>query len=491
MKNTIRKNVYVEIGTIEVGIEDFLYAWNSIDKASFVTNIDEIDLNKTGNYKIEIMYNDKKKVCNLYLVDTTPPTVTFQNIERDIDYNFNPSDFIVDIDDLSDVLVEGSSPIINDYGIYYVNVGVIDAFGNSTSKECILNVSWLKSDYYLEYGTEIKKEDLVYNVNDAERISDEDILSINSANVGTYSLNTIYNNREYSSNIVIKDTTAPVLKLKNVEIYEDEDLPSVNDFIEEVVDASLTELRFKEELTKELGTKEITIIAYDEYNNLSETTATFSVIKDELPPSIIGLHDITISKGENINYESGVYAYDERDGNVSFSVDSSSVNNLVNGTYYATYSASDKTGNTTVLKRKIVVKHDNNDTYSQIQYHASKCGNDYESIRKYVMNLIVYSSNVWGGDDPVWQGLVYHRGNCKVYAETYNKLLEYKGYESKIIWTTDKTHYWNLVKINGVWRHSDSSPGPNHGWISAVTDEVRYNNLQGRDWDRTLWPEAK
>lgn len=491
LKNIIKKNVYVEIGTSELVLNDFLYVWNSIDKASFVTNINDIDLNKVGTYEIEIVYNNKIKKTKLHLVDTTPPVVIFRDIDRYIDYEINPNDFILEVNDLSEFLVECSYPKINGFGEYYVRVDVIDAFGNSSSKDCILNITWLKSEYYLEYGNEIKKEDLVYNVSDIDKIPDEEINKINEYGVGEYKLNILFDNKEYNSNISINDTLAPLLELKSIEIYDDDALPSVNDFIDNLLDASSTSVEFKNNPENILGNQEITIIAKDEFDNIAEKTTTLSIKKDEIPPTIYGLHTITINKGDSIDYNSGVSAYDERDGYVSFEVDYSDVNTLNNGTYYATYTASDKKGNVTVLKRQIVVRHDYYDTNSQIKYHASRCGNSYEEIRKYVMNLIVYSANEWGGDDPVWQGLVYHRGNCKVYAETYNKLLEYKGYESKIIWTTDKTHYWNLVKINGVWRHSDSSPGTNHGWISAVTDEVRYNNLQGRDWDRTLWPEAK
>ena len=60
-----------------------------------------------------------------------------------------------------------------------------------------------------------------------------------------------------------------------------------------------------------------------------------------------------------------------------------------------------------------------------------------------------------------------------------------------LIWTTDKTHYWNLIKLNGVWRHTDSTPGNKHSMIENETDAVRYEHLQERDWDRSKWPAAK
>ena len=61
-----------------------------------------------------------------------------------------------------------------------------------------------------------------------------------------------------------------------------------------------------------------------------------------------------------------------------------------------------------------------------------------------------------------------------------------------IIWVKNQTHYWNLVKIKGVWRHMDATPGSaNHARYSIMTDEMRYETLSGRDWDRNAWPAAE
>ena len=52
----------------------------------------------------------------------------------------------------------------------------------------------------------------------------------------------------------------------------------------------------------------------------------------------------------------------------------------------------------------------------------------------------------------------------------------------------DKTHYWNLVYLNGKWVHMDSTPGVRHERYSIMNDELRYETLSGRDWDRNQWP---
>ena len=81
-------------------------------------------------------------------------------------------------------------------------------------------------------------------------------------------------------------------------------------------------------------------------------------------------------------------------------------------------------------------------------------------------------------------------GNCYVHALCFQALLREKGYETMLIWTTDKTHYWNLVKINGSWKHMDSTPDRNHRKISIMNDEQRLSTLSGRTWDRSAFPSA-
>ena len=80
-------------------------------------------------------------------------------------------------------------------------------------------------------------------------------------------------------------------------------------------------------------------------------------------------------------------------------------------------------------------------------------------------------------------------------------LLKEKGFDTQLIHVTEikyfsnakankPSHYWNLVKVDGVWRHIDSTPGTKHPKY-LMTDEQRYKNLQGRDWDRDKYPKCE
>ncbi len=73
-------------------------------------------------------------------------------------------------------------------------------------------------------------------------------------------------------------------------------------------------------------------------------------------------------------------------------------------------------------------------------------------------------------------------------------MLERLGIPNYIVKCTDNSHAWNLIQINGVWRHIDSTPKVEHYPNELMTDSRRYETLQWlhpRDWNRSAYPAAK
>ena len=70
--------------------------------------------------------------------------------------------------------------------------------------------------------------------------------------------------------------------------------------------------------------------------------------------------------------------------------------------------------------------------------------------------------------------------------------LEKAGYQNRIIYLTDQSHYWNLVYVNGVWRHIDGTPSANHT-LGLLTDEQKLADpgVHQKTWDRGAWPAAE
>ncbi|MBO4537765.1 MAG: hypothetical protein J5694_02745, partial [Erysipelotrichaceae bacterium] len=105
-----------------------------------------------------------------------------------------------------------------------------------------------------------------------------------------------------------------------------------------------------------------------------------------------------------------------------------------------------------------------------------------------VRSQIAHRPKDWGGSDPVWYGLTKRYGNCYVRSSIMRLVLNKLGYSNKLIHTVHKKHYWNLVKINGVWRHMDATPNQ---LLGPVGDEEKYNfliNRYGEAWDASQWP---
>lgn len=441
------------------------------------------------------MYKQKERTVKLSLVDTTAPQVKFQNVTKYIGYEINAEDFIIEKTDLSEMYVEVLNiPEITEFGNYPVTVVVKDICGNETKNECTLTIDWLNYNVTLELGKDLTKEDILMRPEeDAKLVSKAELEKINKSPVGDYTMTLTNNGKEYIINIKIQDTLPPELELKDVSIYDDEKVDkskfivSAKDASEKVETTLLTEINYKN-----IGTQVVTIEAKDEHGNKVEKQANLTIKKDTEGPVFSGLKEMTVAKNSSVNYKNGVKAIDKKEGNCEFTVDTSKVNIGAAGTYYATYTSKDSKGNTTTAKRKITVKHNQEDTNNKFNefYNSYLEGKDVSGIVQTIRTTISYNHS-WGDDDPVWYGLTNKKGNCKVHADLVKKALDKKGITNQIIRTIDGTHYWNLVYQGGVWRHYDSTPGSHD--LGPLTDDAKFASagMKGRDWNRSAYPEAK
>lgn len=488
------KDASLELGQTEISVDDFLVSKIYKEKAEIVTNLEELDMSKVGELDVVVSYKGKEETVKLKIVDTTPPQVTFKDITEYTGYQIDPNDFIVEKSDLSEMTVETNTQIdTTEYKDHTVRIIVKDAYGNETSKDCILTISWIKTEVYIELGENFTKDHVIVNMEaDRDKLPQSEIDKVNVKQIGEYEIEVEYNGVKYKSKIIVQDTTAPDLQLKEVSIYDDEKVKGKESFITSATDASgevKTTMKTQIDYSK-IGSQEVIIEAEDVNGNKVEKTTTLTIKRDTEGPVISGLTALTVQKHAKIDYNKGVKSSDARDGACEFTVDSSKVNVDAAGTYYATYTSKDKKGNTTTSKRKIVVNHDSADVQALVNQMASQCGNGVEQIRDFVRNKIRYSHS-YGDGDPIWYGFTNWSGNCYVHAHCFQALLQKKGYTTRMIWVTNKTHYWNMVLINGKWKHMDSTPDSNHRKISIMNDAERLSTLSGRDWDRSAWPAAE
>lgn len=483
----------VELGTESISIEAFMTEYANTGNAGIVTDLSTVDISSVGSFPLTLRSGTRDETVTLTVVDTIPPKAEFvSRLEKTPDYKPDPYDFVSFFQDPSPVTVRfvGNVVIPLNYEEQKVTVVVEDACGNAVSQECTLSIVWLKSEYTMELGEQLSSGDLLYNQErDACMLSQEDIDMINASGIGEYTVSSLVD--ESVCRVHVADTTPPELVVTDISVYQGETV-TVDSFVESCFDASGdVQVRLTTQPDVEtMGMQTMTIEATDVNGNTTTATATLAVVKDKTPPVIRGLSTLSVQKSSSPDYLAGVSAEDKADGVCEVSCDARGVNLTAAGTYYVTYTAKDKDGNTARVKRTVVVEHDQEDTDALVDSIAAGLSSDPEEIRDYVRDTIKYSHNS-GGEDPVWHGFTVKSGDCLVHAYCLQSLLTKKGYETQLIWVTDRSHYWLIIKLDGVWRHIDATPGERHTKYSLMTDKQRYSILQGRNWDRSAWPKCE
>ena len=487
------QNVTIELGAQLPDISVFLTQHAKPEKVMMVTPKEQINLSLVGQQTITFAQGKKTESITFTIVDTAAPTATFHDVTAGIDTPLTPEDFVSDVYDLSTTTVNFTTPLVQprSYGDATVELVVTDAYGNQTIGQCFVYYVWMQKTFAMELGDTVEKADLLLNPEKDDALLDQAVLDeINAAPPGIYTVTSTDGTQSSQCKITITDTVAPVLEVKNVSIDSGESI-SKDSFIVSITDAAaeITTSISPAPSNKTLGKQTLTITATDPSGNTTQKQVTLTVHYDTKAPYFSGLSEMVVEKNSTPNYETGVSAKDAKDGAVSFTYDTSKVDITSVGTYYVTYSATDNSGNTGTYYRKVVVNHDSADTAALVSKIASGLGSSVETLRNYVRSNISYSSS-WGGGDPVWYGFKNRSGNCYVHAMCLQALLREKGYTTQLIWVKDKSHYWNIVYINGTWKHVDSTPSSLHSRYSLMNDAQRYSTLSGRDWDRELWPEC-
>ena len=524
----IKNTVQIELGTQEIKIQDFLTEEKDAENAEFITDISQIDLSKVGTHEITIKLNNKEYKSVLEIKDTTAPEVKFQDVCAYLDYQINPEDFIVEKNDKSNMEVSiGNEIAINGFGDYHPIIIVKDEYGNESSQECLLTISYIKNKITLEYGNKLTKQDLLFNFDEyQDTVNQEDLDVINNSDVGEYELKSNYQGQEKITKIIIQDTVAPELVLKNVSLYTGPTITDVNQFVEKAEDLAGVTLNILTEINySTIGDQEVTIEATDGHGNKTSQKAILTIKEDKEGPVFSGLSDLKVTKGSTPDYKKSVTAKDDKDGDVDFTVDSSSVNLDKVGTYNVTYTATDKSGNTTTQNRKVIVSEkttssgtgssstsnsssSSSDVYAKADEFIAKAtsgvsgtSNKIIAIKNYLRNNIKYShrynaSNTGSVNNAAMKAFTAYEGDCYIHAAAAQVMFTRIGVQSIIVNALDYTHYWNMVYINGGWKHVDPTPGWAYADVDFMNDAKRLETLRRisgyeyRDWDRNKFPVA-
>lgn len=498
-RQAVFHDVVVELGTESVSLRDFMTERAIANRCGFVSDPGSIDLAKTGTTELVLRSGSVRHNVVLTVQDTIAPAAVIDpEITVDVANGFlKAKDLVQDVQDAGRVSISYAQKNLDfpeDYADLPVTLVLTDDSGNETRQDTLLHFTgWVKPTLELEYGDALTADLLLTDPDrDLEKIEvcDHRFEQIASA-IGQYSVPVVLGNSMERCTVVVQDTTAPKLKIQDVRINKN-GTAKLEDFLISAEDLSgEAEVWLVDPIPEDLseeGIHPIRIGAKDIYGNEIIKTANLYVSVNRVPPVIQGADTtIEMEKHTSPDFLEGVTATDDIDGQIKVTVDTDALNVDAAGTYYIVYSATDSSGNKATVKRKVVVAPDREDTAALVQSIADSLSDDPEAIRNYVRDYINYSHD-WGGDDPIWSGFTTRNGNCYVHAYCLKAILDLKGYETQLIWVTDKSHYWLVIKLDEGWRHIDATPGRTHQRFSLMTDELRLATLGGRDWDHSAWP---
>ena len=486
--NTIQKTDYTvdedglsmtfELGMTLAEIESKI-SLSGVDKST--VDVSTVDVTSCGSYRGLSADENGVSLFEVIIADTIAPTGVAHSFDLLLGQTLSDSEIVTDIADASDVTISyDTAPDFSKVGTQTLAITLIDAAGNTSSLTSTLRIHSITGKVILEAGTSTEEfKRAIY-------LSMEDMdgaptlakgFSTEFLSIGTYET---YLEGEFSTipvEVLIEDTTPPILYMQDLTIFAGS-RPEPISFVRTYSDYSSLTFAYKSEPDMEtLGSRSVTIIATDAAGNKSEGTATLTVEKDTLPPVIYGVKDLTCYEGETLSYRSGVYAQDEHDGKLTVKVDASGVKTSTAGTYYVTYTATDKSGNTATLRAKVTVKAIDvyavyakaDEVLADIITSGMTQREKARAIYDWCTSNLKYStstSHLMGYfSKAAYSGYIKHYGNCYTYYAVASSLLTRAGITNKMIQRNDANnpHYWNLVNIDGNWYHFDTCPQPaNH-----------------------------
>ena len=299
-----------------------------------------------------------------------------------------------------------------------------------------------------------------------------DISGIDLNQPGEHTLQFAYKEKHYDSCLKIVDSTPPAGEPVAHTIYNDETL-NPEDFVTDIRDVTQTTVTFgKAPDFTAVGDQKVSILLTDTSGNVGTVEATLTVIADTTYPEFSSMEDLEVNIGQTVSYRKNVTATDDRDGELSYQIDSSGVNLEKEGTYTILYSATDSSGNTTTVERKLTVSASLvinqelvEEPADQLLQKILKDGmSDHDKIYAifyYVRRNVAYSSapnkDIYSA---AYHAMTKRKGDCYNYFAMAKVLLDRCGIENLPVerYKSSSSHYWLLVNIGTGWYHYDPSP---------------------------------
>ena len=454
----IRNELSVEAGRDAVSANEFRKEDKGID-AQFVSDMTAVDLNVPGVYPVKVQYKNKTHDCTIVVEDTIAPEAVVQKVAIYSNQSLNPEDFVVSITDATAVTVTlKPEPDLTKEAQTLMTVILTDAAGNASEYEAVLSV-------FVDNG--------------APQLT------------GVESLFTYIG-------------TEPDY-LAGVSAMDDRDMA-----MDILVDKSKVDLNA-------IGTYDVTYSVTDDAGNTTTAAATVTVTDDNVPPTILGVHDLSLYLGSAASYRSGVEVLDDKDPAPVLEVDSSQVDLSNPGTYPLVYTARDMTGNETRMDVTITVA-EKPATYVEPEQIEAKADDllkkivtdsmsdeaKVKAIYSYVRSHYTYSGH---SDKTDWMQGAYGmmtagQGDCFNYYAVTKLLMDRCNIPNIDVrkvrnFPEDSDHYWSLVSVDGgsTYYHLDATPRMGEGddfclVTDAFLDAYSDTHQKCHNRDKALYPRT-
>ena len=502
----VYKECSVEAGT-PVSASDFVRFKKDKKSAAFQYGTSAYDVCVPGEYPITIQIGKKTYSSKLVVTDTVAPQISASPKSTMFGIPLSAEEFVVSMDDQTACTVGfQTEPDFEHVGMQDITLTCRDLGGNISTATTQLQVIGIYPEVTREAGS--KKPDVgsfAFGEKDATLLTP--LSTIKMDQPGDYTIAFSVDGIRYESVLHLLDTTPPTAKGIDYEGFACYP-KNPEDLLENIVDATEVKAEFVEDPRwNEAGERDVKIRLTDNGGNEAVFTSHINLKTDDEAPVISGTKDISVITGQAIAYKDRVSVTDNADPDITFTVDNSEVDLNKEGTYSVIYSAQDKAGNKTEVKIKVTVvyrPYTEDDVWELCDKILANLINDSMTDKQKVeaiFNWVDWTITYKGHAEKVswvqgaYDGLKNHIGDCFTIASTCHALYTRAGFETFMIERypiTYAQHFWNAVKIDGVWYHCDALTKEDGTrffmWTSSQMKQYSQTHRGYHSYDESRYP---
>ncbi|MBE6544272.1 MAG: hypothetical protein E7675_07710 [Ruminococcaceae bacterium] len=510
--------------TTEAGtpVSPSVFVTDSSLHAKFADDVDIENLVlEVGEHPIKILVDGMTYNVKLNVEDTVPPTASPMNILCRLDSVPVAADMVQNIKDVTKVKVSFErSPNMSVKGRQNVSIKLTDEGGNTTVINSLVYVEEVLNIPEWELGTAFPDiSDFTGGISSFTFLDNSFINDIKHPGDYKIPLKISYSDsfETYYAKFKAKDTVAPKVTPITGGVYDiNEELPAPEDWIAEFVDA--TEVTFSYAYDYSIttaGIYNLEIVAKDEGFNVATIVVkvtAFDSKHDNTAPIITVPKDLVIRVGQTVNFKECIKIFDDKDGELDISntqkvsVDTSTLNIYLPGTYNIFITATDSTGKSSSATLSVKVEHADlssseiNSVLDKIIEEATEAGMTREQRIYAIFNKILKNENMnFNGtsdknntpEREAYYGFVNNYGDSFTVACMTKAVLERMGYDVitvQRISTTEK-YYWSLVDFGDGWFHVDPFY-KKEIWVVNGSEKETFKLTDRQLSEYTLWYDS-